>query len=63
VLKPFALKNRGYPSINVSQFGEDGLAVRYSSNVKQLWERDKNRDKSGLIQKAAGGRRKNTAAQ
>jgi len=44
VLKLFALKNRGYPSINVSQVGKDGLAVRYSSNGQHLWEGDNNRD-------------------
>ena len=44
MLKPFDLKNRGYPSINVSQVGKDGLAVRYSSNGQQLCEGDDNRD-------------------
>ena len=44
MLKLFALKKNGYPSINVSQVGKDGLAVRYSSNGKQLCEGDDNRD-------------------
>jgi hypothetical protein len=44
VFKPFALKNWGCPSINVSQVGKDSLVVRYSSNGEQLFDGNDNRD-------------------